>query len=118
MRTLPELVADLRTVFSGPEKWTQHALARDKDQIKTGISDPSTVCYCLLGGMWLLDQGRIGGVLEKLGRAALGKLYPPPGRMISSISIAEWQDHPSRTFADIQNLLTVMEEMAPTYSPE
>jgi hypothetical protein len=74
-------------LLSDPEKWTQKALARDKNGEPVSPLSSAAVSWCVLGALFKCE------VRDK---AAVRKL--------TGTRIMEWNDDPNRTFQDVQQM--------------
>lgn len=95
----------LTELFTGPEKWTKEAAARDARGSDATFSDaPGAVCWCLMGGVTkcyptITPQER-NRVSDKIRNAAL-LLYPVLMERCN-LSLVSFNDHPSTTFEHIR----------------
>lgn len=103
MKTTLELVHDLQALLSGPEKWTQYAFAKTKDGSARLPGDNDACCWCIWGG--IVKVSNSGGKHAMLSLVA--RACGPEFR-----GFANYNDDPSRTFADIVALMARMEELA------
>lgn len=84
----------VRALFSGPDKWTKGAYARDSHGTTVDPQSKHAVQWCLSGALWKESSGFDAGtscffaIREYIG-----------------ISIIIWNDAPERTFDDVTALL-------------
>ena len=101
--TVQEEARAVLAVLDSPEKWTQNRNARNAEGIGVYSTDPSAVCFCLIGA-----AKRAGLPLfwddEHLGERLQNK--------VPSKGVAVWNDAPERTYADVVALLTEIAESA------
>lgn len=93
-----QLKQDLRAVralFSGPDKWTQDALARDYNGRRCSEGSPDAVMWCLIGAAAHLINapGRQDACISEIEKYQ------------STASIVMWQDSPLRTFGDVTQII-------------
>lgn len=89
-------------LFTGPEKWTKGASARDaKGGRLVGVDHPRAASWCLVGGglRCYLNEAAAGRTLlyNKLSAAAR-ELYP----ILASDGLVSFNDHPGTTFEHIR----------------
>jgi hypothetical protein len=80
-------------LLSDESKWTKGAYARDKDGVEGTKSFKAAVCWCLSGAIihcYRLDASRFLGVIQ---------------RRLNVAFIADWNDAPERTFAEVRALV-------------
>lgn len=104
MKTTLELVHDLQALLSGPERWTKGADARDRTGKMRDAESAQACCWCIGGALDKLSNYRSD--LAQIMHEAIGD---EPGK---PTLLCDWNDDPSRTFADIQALMAKMEELA------
>ena len=78
--------------------WTQHAYARDDDEINCKIGSEKAVSWCLSGAL-LLTFDRLCEDLPMFTWHLLSNYLG------LSVSIANWNDNPDRTQKDVVKLL-------------
>lgn len=80
----------IKELLSGPEKWTQHTYARDKNGRDCSQWSQEAVCWCLYGAVDKCYENIIeidNKIREKV------------------ISIVDWNDDPNRTFEEVKALV-------------
>lgn len=93
----------LQEVFVSPDRWTKQAFYRDKDGKTLDYSSPTsrvknaTSC-CILGAIDIVYPDNSDSIISKLSENLKMKAFVHAG-------ITEWNDHPSRTFEEIQEIV-------------
>ena len=92
----------VKELLTGPEKWTQNAWGRNiagQDLFSLGkqplfvVSDPSVVCWCLIGAVMRC--------YPRCHRIPLDKIC----KKLKTVAVTEWNDAPERTFEDVRKLV-------------
>jgi hypothetical protein len=99
--TESQLKQDLRAVlalYSGPEKWTQGAYARDRNGNPKSPESEEAYSWCLSGAACRVSKNWVD-ILSFL-------------RSFTCV-IGEWNDAPERSFEDVTALLDKAIEVAP-----
>lgn len=87
-------------VFSGPERWTQGAWARDENGWSIAPTVPNARCFCLGGGIAVISPY----FTPRRRAMAQALMNCVPGRARSAL-VPSYNDNPGRTFADIKELI-------------
>lgn len=110
---MSQLVADLKAVrelLAVPERWTVEYLARNSDGKNVPDDDPAATRFCLVGAIYKIsieggetsrygyELGRVVDLIRFIGEVAYGHQLPPR-------SLADWNDQPGRTHAEVLALL-------------
>lgn len=103
METILEVIEAVDQKLDSPDKWTKGAYARYADGSKCTEHDPSACCHCLIGAVISVSpHPNYQRLASDSGCDALNYLCSLLG---IDPAIQDWNDHPSRTFADIKSLL-------------
>ena len=102
MSALEELKA-VRELLSAPARWTRGVYARNEQGLAVDPHDPEAVCWCLYGAMIYIvgDSNKRFAVHLDAAEDAINVL----SGFISAISVADWQDAPDRTHAEVLDAL-------------
>jgi hypothetical protein len=107
VKSVNELIQQLDDFFSDESRWTQNAFARRSDGLKTNYNDPHACKWCLFGG-----AAKIFNTTTEV--EELPKVLNAIDEKIGRPGIAQWNDNPKRTFADLKNLF---KELINEYTP-
>ena len=94
-------------ILREPGSWTRDALARDTRGIPTKLESPEATSFCIVGALCLAGarvQTRMGPhscPITTLGSEVNKSREEHP----DGLSLAEWNNEPERTQADIQSAL-------------
>ena len=101
---LLEQAKALRALFSGPETWTKHAMARTQLNHTIAPHMSTAVCWCLIGGVSKIciakgydNYNNLFTALEDI----IKREYPVK-------SVTEFNDATERTFSDISAILDTL----------
>ncbi len=95
----------IKDLLSDESKWTKGANARmepTRNSIPVAPEGPDAVCWCLLGAAAKCYIGQPIALQDSLAKIKEG--INRPGGI--NDAIADWNDRPCRTFAQIQELVT------------
>lgn len=92
--TVKEVLVGMRQLLDKPENWTQRAFARDHREVGVSAWSLFACKFCLMGASFK--------VANSLPRAHATTLYL--ANLVED-AIADWQDNPARTHAEILQLL-------------
>lgn len=90
-----EMLRDVRSLLSDPERWTKGSFARDEGSCMVEPHDPKAVCWCPGGAA--MRSGLSELVADELA-LALGFLA---GDDAAYTSLARWNDLRDRTHAQV-----------------
>ena len=90
----------IRELLSGPEKWTQKALARGASGELEDLYSQSAVQWCLMGAMARCYPGSADEIRKKVRVRLFGRQYG---------LISRWNDAPGRTFEEVRALVAELD---------
>jgi hypothetical protein len=79
--------ASVSELLSDPKRWTQGALARDKNGEAVSPFSPAAVAWCVLGALFKCEVRDKSAV-----------------RKLTGTRIMVWNDDPNRTFHEVQQM--------------
>lgn len=99
-----DLLAPVRAILSGHERWTKHTYAEDADGYIVRPESVAACKWCLVGAV--IKAYPSDGMNDQLTRAQIfGTLRKRIGKRDLGFGIPYWQDRPGREFADIEEIL-------------
>ena len=90
----------IQELFTGPETWTQGTYARSREGCDVAESSPTAVSFCLAGAFYFAYAMRGQAYSNEFKRVA-----DAIGVRDTIGEITNWNDDPSRTFADIRRVI-------------
>lgn len=92
MKTVQHIAAEIgKELTEHPERWTQDCYARNQKGESCATDSPRAVCWCILGELSLRAPESYG-LWESFARTSGFK---------DSNELAEWNDAPGRTVAEV-----------------
>lgn len=92
-----EILRGARELLSVRKRWTKGVYARDAFCVRVNSGNPSAVSWCLRGAI-----NKVSGKHDRDQTAASSLLE---GLLPDGLSIADWQDRPERTHAEVLDVL-------------
>lgn len=93
MTTTRDTLVAARALIAEPEAWTQGAFAKRADGGNTAAIAPAAICWCARGAIEMASRGSFEN--ENAAVYAFQKANDTPS------FIAEWNDAPERTHAEV-----------------
>ncbi len=92
-----------RERIATPERWTQGKYARGVAGSETGWASPTATCWCSLGALRASSPSNFDDALQADDFLA---------EAIGNAEIADWNDDPARTHAEVLAAFTLAIELA------
>ena len=103
MRSNKEVAGILLDFFDHGNKWTKGYFARDANDKYVDEDDPNACRFCLFGAIMKLSHtGQITHKEQDKFVSEIAKIIQTTEKVNT---IARWNDHPTRTFADVESFL-------------
>lgn len=90
----------LKELFDDESKWTQLALARDKNKNVVIFGSSSADCFCLFGGVMKCYPSKFFNTQTRVISLIRGAL-----NVESTLQITQWNDDPNRKFEEVKKLI-------------